>query len=74
MVVGNRDIALLDVVDKVAADRAVVDMDVEDRVAVDKVVADMDVEGMVAADKVVDRVVDMAEDRNYQVVYLYLRQ
>ncbi len=69
MVVGNRDIALLDVVDKVAADRAVVDMDVEDRV-----VADMDVEGMVAADKVVDRVVDMAVDRNYQVVDLYLRQ
>ncbi|WP_249662118.1 hypothetical protein, partial [Lysinibacillus fusiformis] len=69
MVVGNRDIALLDVVDKVAADRAVVDMEVEDRV-----VEDMDVEGIVAADKVVDRVLDMAEDRIYQVVYLYLRQ
>jgi len=58
MVVGNQDIAPLDVADKVAVDKAVVGMD-----AVDKVEADM-----------VDMVVGMAADRNYQEVFLYLQQ
>jgi len=71
MVVGNQDIAPLDVADKVAVDKAVAD-----KVAVDKAVV-----GMAAVDKVevdmvdmVDMVVGMAADKNYQEVFLYLQQ
>lgn len=68
MVVGNQDIAPLDVADKVEADKAVVDRDVADKVEVD-----MDVADKVEAD-MVDMVVGMAVDRNYQEVFLYLQQ
>lgn len=76
MVVGNQDIAPLDVADKVGADRAVVGMDVADKVAVDKAVVGMDAVDKVEADMVdmVDMVVGMAADRNYQEVFLYLQQ
>lgn len=73
MVVGNQDIAPLDVADKVAVDKAVVDKDVADKVVVDKAVVGMDAVDKVEAD-MVDMVVGMAADRNYQEVFLYLQQ
>jgi len=73
MVVGNQDIAPLDVADKVAVDKAVVDKDVADKVAVDKAVVGMDAVDKVEAD-MVDMVVGMEADRNYQEVFLYLQQ
>jgi len=73
MVVGNQDIAPLDVADKVEVDKAVVDMDVADKVEADMAVVGMDAVDKVEAD-MADKVVGMAADRNYQEVFLYLQQ